>query len=538
MREKKKNFQKNKYEIKLENQNNEHKQDEIILLSIIKTNIYEFIYTYVSIKLYKMHLTTLLIIKSFIICNILIFASAKATETIADSGNGGGHGGVNGGASGEQLDSKDNNNINNLSKFNNRLDKLHPPAPLLPPPQPPPPPLLEAAKTTPATTTLLSTTITTQLTTTSSPPTHSTNPTTRRPIKVCPGLHIRNDLKSFEQLRGCNLIDGPLTIALISNQKNPYEPKDYENITFPDLSEITDYLLFFRVEGLSTLSKLFPNLAVIRGKDLFTNYALIIYEMMNLQKIDLPKLTDILRGSVRIEGNPNLCYVSTVNWEGICKHTYTPHFIKDNNARCSNTCPDHCHPWRKVNSETRIEGDVRELGANNNRSLFCWNSQQCHDMCQTPDGMGLPRAPNGRCCSPQCAGGCYLEERSDECHSCRSVSQENKCVEQCDYSLFEYKGFCYNEQQCILTVESNQSLMKENQCGSQSDVQTSTNLKAIRMPGEKHGRCQQTCPPGYEEDPTNKNKCKPCDKGKCRKGMYILFLIVTCIDFFPFKSII
>lgn len=50
-------------------------------------------------------------------------------------------------------------------------------------------------------------------------------------------------------------------------------------------SEITGYLLFFRVFGLKSLSNLFPNLAVIRGERLKSHYALIIYEMTDLTEV-------------------------------------------------------------------------------------------------------------------------------------------------------------------------------------------------------------------------------------------------------------
>lgn len=338
----------------------------------------------------------------------------------------------------------------------------------------------------------------------------------RRPPRVCAGVHVRNDLKSFEQLRGCNIIDGPLTIALVSNQTHPFESKDYDNITFPDLNEVTEYLLFFRVQGLTTLSRLFPNLAVIRGKNLFSNYALIIYEMMHLQKINLPKLSDILRGSVRIERNPDLCYVSTVNWEGICKLTYTPHFFKNNNARCENQCPDNCRPWNlKSNtgiiSTPNIQGDVKELGSENNRSIFCWSNQVCHQLCQNLESLSLPIGPNGGCCSSECAGGCYLEDRPDQCLSCRSVSYGDTCVKQCDSNLYEYKGRCIKEQECI-------QMTPQTQCDE-------SNLKAVlrnHLPDEeKNNKCQAECPNGFEEDPINKNKCKACDKGKCKKGNFL-----------------
>lgn len=58
---------------------------------------------------------------------------------------------------------------------------------------------------------------------------------------------------------------------------------NYSGLTFPNLVEITDFLLMYRVEGLTTLVHLFPNLRVIRGSSLVNNYALIIYELPQLQ---------------------------------------------------------------------------------------------------------------------------------------------------------------------------------------------------------------------------------------------------------------
>jgi hypothetical protein len=57
----------------------------------------------------------------------------------------------------------------------------------------------------------------------------------------------------------------------------------FTNLSFPELREITHYLLLYRVNGLRSIGKLFPNLAVIRGETLFLNYALVVFEMMQLQ---------------------------------------------------------------------------------------------------------------------------------------------------------------------------------------------------------------------------------------------------------------
>lgn len=74
------------------------------------------------------------------------------------------------------------------------------------------------------------------------------------------------------------MIEGFLMISLVDK----YNESHYENLQFPLLTEITDFLLVYRVNGLKTLMKLFPNLRLIRGNTLIKDYALIIYEMMHL----------------------------------------------------------------------------------------------------------------------------------------------------------------------------------------------------------------------------------------------------------------
>lgn len=61
-----------------------------------------------------------------------------------------------------------------------------------------------------------------------------------------------------------------------------YNETDYDNFTFPNLVEISDFLMLYRVQGLKTLMHLFPNLRVIRGNTLVNNYALVIYETLQL----------------------------------------------------------------------------------------------------------------------------------------------------------------------------------------------------------------------------------------------------------------
>lgn len=78
----------------------------------------------------------------------------------------------------------------------------------------------------------------------------------------------------------------------------------FANYTFPLLREVTEYVIFFRVSGLRSIASLFPNLSVIRGELLATDYALVVHDLPNLQEINLPKLV-IIRGAVAIGKNPS-----------------------------------------------------------------------------------------------------------------------------------------------------------------------------------------------------------------------------------------
>jgi insulin receptor len=296
---------------------------------------------------------------------------------------------------------------------------------------------------------------------------------------VCGNIDIRNSVKNFKKLERCTVVEGYVQIVLIDNGT----PKDYENLTFPDLREITDYLLLFRAIGLPSLGKLFPNLSVIRGRILFHDFALVVYEMLQLQQLALKSLTDIVRGAVRIEKNPKLCFVETIDWDRIAKTAKNSHFIHGNKARhecpaCGTECP--------VESARTSDGKI--IGDNNGR--LCWNSQICQKQfcpshCETC-------SPTGECCDPNCLGGCtsHITGRSS-CFSCRGFLYNNKCVNKCPKHTYEYLGRrCVTKEECLQI--------------------SSENLKAIE------GKCTKDCPKGYSENPQNKHLCESC-KGPCPK---------------------
>lgn len=190
------------------------------------------------------------------------------------------------------------------------------------------------------------------------------------PLAVCgPSIDIGNDISEFRRLENCTVVEGYLQILLIGDKNNNNINQEvFRSLSFPKLTMITDYLLLFRVSGLDSLSTLFPNLTVIRGRNLFYNYALVIFEMTSLKDIGLYNLRNITRGAIRIEKNPELCYLDSVDWSLIMDAEFN-NFIAGNkqSKECSDVCPGimennpHC----------------RKTIFNNNYNYRCWNSNYC-----------------------------------------------------------------------------------------------------------------------------------------------------------------
>lgn len=117
--------------------------------------------------------------------------------------------------------------------------------------------------------------------------------------KKCNSVIIRS-IDRLSALHNCTYVDGSVQIVLLDNTK----PTDFD-ISFPLLKEITQFLLVYRVSGLETLGKLFPNLMLIRGirSPAFPGLALMIHDNEDLQEIGLYSLTNITQGSVIITKN-------------------------------------------------------------------------------------------------------------------------------------------------------------------------------------------------------------------------------------------
>ncbi|KAL6267449.1 hypothetical protein P5V15_000525 [Pogonomyrmex californicus] len=288
--------------------------------------------------------------------------------------------------------------------------------------------------------------------------------TTTEDETICGNIDIRNSVVFFSPLKKCHVIEGFLQIVLIENNTEA----DFENISFPLLREITGYFLLYRVDGLKSLNKLFPNLEVIRGNILLTDYAFMIYEMKNLQEIGLTSLTQISRGGVRIEKNPALCFTNTVNWNAIV--SAGENFIKDN--RNEQSCP-------------------HVKGCPQCPSGYCWTAQRCQKL-EKPT------------CHEQCLGECYGLSDS-ECYVCKHYRHKERCIESCPSNLYSYLSRrCVNETECRDMNKKNEKKVSK--------------LEDTQIWRPFNNSCVTQCPDGFEDyvDENNITHCQVC-KGQCRK---------------------
>ncbi|XP_011494410.1 PREDICTED: insulin-like peptide receptor [Ceratosolen solmsi marchali] len=298
---------------------------------------------------------------------------------------------------------------------------------------------------------------------------------------VCQSIDIRNKVSEFSKLYGCRVIEGFVQILLIDQANDT----SYADLVFPELVEITGYLMLYRVQGLRSIGHLFPNLTVIRGHQLFVNYALVAFEMTNLQEIGLHSLTDIMRGSVRFEKNSVLCYADTIDWDIIAKAGKGEHVIAVNKPK--NECPvcEKDCPQRSTRPDEKL----------------CWNKQRCQKVCSNKCG---ERActPSGDCCHPSCLGGCTGPTAFD-CKVCREVIVNNsQCVSSCPVDTYEFLNRrCISQQECRMMRKPR-------------ELPISVNTYPYKPFGN---RCIIDCPAGYEEVSSNGMfSCKECN-GPCLK---------------------
>lgn len=315
---------------------------------------------------------------------------------------------------------------------------------------------------------------------------------------ICKSVDVRNSLDAFSKLDNCEVIEGFLQILLFDNVSEG----DFLKMQFPLLTEITDYLLLYRVSGLRSIGQLFPNLSVIRGQNLFFSNAFVIFEMSSLQEIGLYSLTDITHGAVRIDKNPSLCFVHTIDWDRIVHDKKETSFIKS--LKPENECPI-C----PGNVDAKADGEnnsvtvacpkaPRTSGDNFEKDKhLCWNKRHCQKIC--PDNC---TACNdlGHCCGPLCLGGCSNDDPND-CTVCKNFAVETErkreCTQSCPPSYFKYLDRrCITKEECI-------NMPKPIEFHATNEI-------AYKIFNQS---CILHCPPNYK---SVNNTCVHCG-GRCEK---------------------
>lgn len=151
----------------------------------------------------------------------------------------------------------------------------------------------------------------------------------------CKSKVIRYDPKQLQLLENCRIIFGNLRISDMPQARS----EDFKEFSFPSLIQVTGYLLVDNVNGLETFSRMFPNLTSIGGEKTFAGSSFVIRNNKSLKKIELKSLTQIGDGGVSITGNPNLCFVQTINWKLMMKPpneaflSVSPIFLRINKVR-------------------------------------------------------------------------------------------------------------------------------------------------------------------------------------------------------------
>uniref|UniRef100_A0A3B3CHJ2 Insulin-like growth factor 1 receptor n=1 Tax=Oryzias melastigma TaxID=30732 RepID=A0A3B3CHJ2_ORYME len=285
-------------------------------------------------------------------------------------------------------------------------------------------------------------------------------------------------------MENCTVVEGYLQILLIGDKNNNANQEVFRSLSFPKLTMITDYLLLFRVSGLDSLSTLFPNLTVIRGRNLFYNYALVIFEMTSLKDIGLYNLRNITRGAIRIEKNPELCYLDSIDWSSIMDAEFN-NYIAGNKQ--SKECSDVCLGVTENNPL------CRKAMIRNSYSYHCWNSNQCQKECPPSCGRRACTA-EGKCCHPQCLGSCTAPDSDMACAACVHYFHQGRCMADCPPGTYRFEGWrCISAKVCSKVHHP--------------DFDTFV----IHM-----GECMPECPSGYTRSATNSMHCTACD-GLCDK---------------------
>ncbi|XP_021960211.1 insulin-like peptide receptor isoform X1 [Folsomia candida] len=325
----------------------------------------------------------------------------------------------------------------------------------------------------------------------------------QRVPKICDRITIWH-WHQFEQfLRGCTVIEGSLQINILFDSVNDVDSATFSSLRFPELKEITGFLMVFFTENIVSLSAMFPSLSVIRGQELVEKYALVISKMPDMVEVGLVSLTHIFNGGVWIVGNDKLCFVDSIDWHAISgpnKNSSGDIIVRKNGQQCSNFCSKRC--------KYSVKDAKRQL---------CWSEGRCQlsatQSCPncSEETYCFGRDSSEECCHSECAGACHGPEASD-CEVCKNVGLVEgggkvTCRESCPPNYFEYL-----ERRCLTRTEclNISSTAPNNHPTNPQEI-----LRGKIYKGDRD-LCVLDCPLGSQQS-RDGSVCVPCEGGRCHK---------------------
>ncbi|XP_014085477.2 insulin receptor [Bactrocera oleae] len=320
--------------------------------------------------------------------------------------------------------------------------------------------------------------------------TSNTPPESPQSLRTCNSIEVRTR-KDFELLKNCTRVHGHVWLAHM--QLTPHDVGALKYLS--EVEEITDYLLVHRVHGLPSLHHIFPHLRLIRGRRLlFDEFALVIYENRDLGYLGLGSLLRIQAGNIRIETNPTLCYVDTVNWVQLLGNSSQQHFWYKNNKLYN-----HCTQCKRTRNQILVEEDLP-----NRLRKHCWGYDIPQERPATNNVVNC-RAEcvvrgcddNGSCCDRNCLSDCD----GKRCNLCANLNLERQCVDKCPQNYYQHEDRdCISASKCrqlgsiplagicmencpknyLSTIDTNGNKICKLQCTGKYTIHTATDAESLQ----------------------------------------------------------
>lgn len=240
---------------------------------------------------------------------------------------------------------------------------------------------------------------------------------------------------------------------------------------------------------------------------------------------------------MRIEKNPALCFVETVEWSLITSGSKENVFSNNKIGNECPTCPNGIDKNMNMNTGIPNTNSTPPNCPERDKKRICWNRSDCQlsekianftyssyirfvkylysqnkncqifTACPTECGNRTCNA-RGECCNEKCVG-CANNDTS-QCLSCRFLSighgENQQCVDKCPANTYALES-----RRCVTAEECRQTkrpyfFMYETPLSSKPYI------------AREDGECTFQCPSDhYPDGPSGKRRCKKCGEKGCKR---------------------